>query len=157
MIVSSYTDTVHSKAVPDLIAKMLTERQEMLVLFNRLASHKPYTSATPVQPLLKRFCQVLMDYIALGHFEVYQCIETDCGEDKTAQGLHRLSQDLYPQISQTTEVAVAFNDRYENEQDCRDLGHLDDDLSGLGERLADRIELEDRLISAISNVEAPPA
>ena len=57
----------------------------------------------------------------------------------------------------TTEVAVAFNDRYDNEQDCRDLGHLDDDLSGLGEHLADRIELEDRLISAISNVEAPHA
>lgn len=153
MSIEARIDPIHSKAAPDLIAKMLAERQEMLVLFNRLAKLKPYTDALPVTPLLQKFCQVLMDYLALGHFEVYQCLE-DCTADiRDACRRKRLTTELYPQITRTTEAAVAFNDRYDSELHCKDLTTLDADLSRLGEQLADRIELEDRLLAAMA---APP-
>ena len=142
-------DQVHSKAVPALISKMLSERQEVLVLFNRLAELKPYTSATVVQPLLQRFCQVLMDYVALGHFEVYQCIEEGAGDALRCRRIKRLAQENYPRISETTQSAVDFNDRYDGEANCKVLDTLDTDLSRLGEQLAERIELEDRLIATI--------
>lgn len=150
MSIDARLDPLHSKTVSALVAKMLAERQEVLVLFNRLAKLKPYTDPQPVQPLLQQFCQVLMDYLALGHFEVYQCLE-DCTTD-VRRNCHfkHLTTDLYPLITTTTEAAVAFNDRYDSESHCQDLRTLDADLSRLGEHLADRIELEDRLIAAMS-------
>lgn len=150
MSIEARIDPIHSKAAPDLVAKMLAERQEMLVLFNRLAKLKPYTDALPVQPLLQRFCQVLMDYLALGHFEVYQCLEDCTVEVRNSCRFKKLKTELYPRITMTTEAAVAFNDRYDTELHCKDLTTLDADLSRLGEQLADRIELEDQFIGAMS-------
>jgi regulator of sigma D len=142
-------DPIHSKAMPDLISKLLAERQEMLVLFNRLAELKPYTSCPPVQSLLQRFCQVLMDYIALGHFEVYQCLEDNTRDTERCRRVKRLARELYPRIAGTTQAAVEFNDRYDCEEHCKVLNTLDEDLSRLGEQLAERIELEDRLITTM--------
>ena len=53
-------------------------------------------------------------------------------------------------LSATTQAAVTFNDRYDSAERCRDLTRLSQDLSILGEQLAERIELEDRLIGAAS-------
>ncbi|MDX1656118.1 MAG: Rsd/AlgQ family anti-sigma factor, partial [Candidatus Competibacteraceae bacterium] len=75
MIAEPQSDLLHSKAMPDLIVKLLAERQEVLVLLNELVQLKPYREAARVQPVLQQFCQVLVDYVALGHFEVYQCID----------------------------------------------------------------------------------
>lgn len=142
-------DPIHSKAMPDLIAKMLAERQEMLVLFNQFVELKPYTSVAAVQPLLPRFCQVLVDYVALGHFEVYQCLEENAGNTEHCRRVKQLAQELYPHIAATTQAALEFNDRYDCEDHCEVLDTLCEDLSRLGEQLATRIELEDRLITAI--------
>lgn len=152
MIVEVQSDRVHSKAMPDLISKIVVERQEVLVLFNRLAELKPYTDATQVQPCLQRFCEVLMDYMALGHFEVYQCIEENADSDEHCRQIKQLAQELYPFIAQSTRAAVDFNDRYDCQDHCQVLNDLGEDLSLLGERLADRVELEDKLITAINRV-----
>ena len=51
-----------------LIDKMLIERQRMLVLFERVAGVEPYADETPTDELLKEFSEILVDYIASGHF-----------------------------------------------------------------------------------------
>ena len=149
MTAEVHTDPVHSKAVPDLVCKLLTQRQAMLVSFNHLANLKPRTKPTFVRPLLKRFCQRLMDYIALGHFEVYQCIEESGGDVERCRNVRCLARRLYPDIIRTTKTALAFNDRHEGEADSVVPETLGVELSELGEQLADRIELEDRLINAV--------
>lgn len=60
-----------------------------------------------------------------------------------------LAEALYPRIAATTEEAVAFNDKYDCGDHCSDLAELAGDLSRLGEELAARIELEDRLLQAL--------
>ena len=142
-------DPVHSKALPDLIGKLMTERQEMLVLFNRLVELKPYARSAPAQAVLQRFCQVLMDYVALGHFEVYQCIEEGVSDIKRCCKIKKIARELYPQIAATTQAAVDFNDRYDFHAQGDVVSGLGMDLSRLGEELATRIDLEDRLILAI--------
>jgi regulator of sigma D len=149
MTAEVHADPVHSKAVPDLVCKLLTQRQAMLVSFTHLANLKPYTKPAFVRPLLKRFCQRLMDYIALGHFEVYQCIEEVGGDVERCRNVRCLARTLYPDIIRTTKTALAFNDRYEGEEDSVAPEALGIELSELGEQLADRIELEDRLITAV--------
>ena len=148
MSVVALADQVHSKSLPHLINKMIVKRQDVLVLFNRLAALKPYTDATPVQSLLRQFCQDLMDYLALGHFEVYQSI-AEAGDEPKCLSAKTLEHELYPYIANTTCALVAFNDRYDNDDHCKMLTTLGDDLSHLGEDLADRIEWEDRVINTL--------
>ncbi len=130
----------------EMINKLLEERQEMLVLFCQVASLEPYTQSNPVKPKLQEFCQVLVDYIAFGHFEVYERIAQ--GKERRARVV-QVAEKIYPKLAEATEVAVAFNDKYDTPEIDSLLENLTKDLSTLGEELAARIELEDRLVGAM--------
>ena len=127
-----------------LIDKMLSERQRMLVLFERLAGVEPYADELPNNELLQEFSQILVDYIASGHFGLYERISQ--GKERR-RGIVNLADKLYPRIANTTRVAIEFNDVYEKSNGERIGANLTDLLSKLGEELAVRIELEDQLIS----------
>lgn len=143
-------DSLHSKALPHLIAKLLRERQQVLVLFHRLVESQPCPEGKSLAPLVQEFCQMLMDYVALGHFEVYErIVECSDGGDR-CQHQRRVATDCHGRLSATTQAAVAFNDRYDSVERCQELAKLTQDLSTLGEQLAERIDLEDRLIAATS-------
>ena len=127
-----------------LIDKMLSERQRMLVLFERLAGVEPYADELPNNELLQEFSQILVDYIASGHFGLYERISQ--GKERR-RAIVNLADKLYPRIANTTRVAIEFNDVYEKSNGERISANLTDLLSKLGEELAVRIELEDQLIS----------
>ena len=131
----------------ELIEKMVAERTEMLVMFCRLAGVEPYAPGKPVQKLLQEFCQILLDYIAAGHFALYERIVEG---NERRQDVATLAGRLYPRIADSTEVALDFNDKYDCEDHCTALDSLSKDLSRLGEELAVRIELEDKLIQGLS-------
>jgi regulator of sigma D len=130
----------------ELVDKMVAERTEMLVIFCRLAGVEPYPATKPVQKLLQGFCQILVDYIAAGHFALYERIVEGTERRREIQDL---ASQLYPRIAETTDDALNFNDKYDCEDHCIALGTLSADLSHLGEILAERIELEDQLIRAL--------
>jgi len=127
-----------------LIDKMLTERQRMLVLFERVAGVEPYADEMPNDELLQEFSQILVDYIASGHFGLYERISE--GKERR-RGIVKLAEELYPRIANTTQVAIEFNDVYEKANGESISDNLSNMLSKLGEELAVRIELEDQLIS----------
>ncbi|NIM27858.1 MAG: Rsd/AlgQ family anti-sigma factor [Gammaproteobacteria bacterium] len=127
-----------------LIDKMLSERQQMLVLFARVARVEPYADEMPNSELLQEFSQILVDYIASGHFGLYERISE--GKERR-RGVVELAEQLYPRIANTTQVAVEFNDAYEKSNGEDKGGVLTKMLDKLGEELAVRIELEDQLIS----------
>ena len=127
-----------------LIDKMLSERQRMLVLFERCAGVEPYADETPNDELLQEFSQILVDYIASGHFGLYERI---CEGKERRRGIVRLAEELYPRIADTTQVAVEFNDICEQSNGEDIGGNLMKVLSKLGEELAVRIDLEDQLIT----------
>ena len=97
--------------------------------------------------LLQEFCENLIDYLARGQFELYQRI-TD-GQERR-KDIVTLANDIYPRISETTNFAVDFNDAYD--KSIKKLGNFDhygERLSKLGEELAIRFELEDKLIHSL--------
>ncbi len=151
MSVDVYTDSIHSKATPDLIDKLLAERQQLLVLLNRLAKRRPFVDSADVHTVLEQFCQVLVDYTALGLFEVFQCVEDESDDGDKQLSSRDALKHLYENIAVSTAGALAFNDRYDCEDHCKDLGNLYQDLSRLSEQLATRIDAEDRLIEAITH------
>ncbi|MGB5496627.1 MAG: Rsd/AlgQ family anti-sigma factor [Sedimenticolaceae bacterium] len=131
-----------------MIRKLLNERQEMLAMFCRVAGLEPYNDASPGIDVLQEFCQVLIDYSAFGHFEIYERIVA--GRERRSQVV-AVAREVYPRIAEASEVAVEFNDKYDASDHTLDLHQLDRDLSKLGEELAVRIEMEDRIIQALTS------
>ncbi len=130
----------------EMINKLLAERRDMLVQFCRVAGLDPYTPDEPTREMLEEFCQVLVDYSAFGHFEIYSRILN--GEERRTRVLEVASR-IYPKIAEATEFAVAFNDKYDALTHTEPLDHLNDDLCKLGEEIAVRIDVEDQLVEAM--------
>ncbi len=140
----------------DVVNKLLTERKEMLALYCRMAGIDSYSTDTKDvkdtnnesdQQLLQEFCQVLIDYIAAGHFGLYERIIN--GQERR-RSVADEAKKLYPRIAESTQIAVDFNDKYDCEDYCDISEDFQSDLSYLGEQLATRIELEDRLINILN-------
>lgn len=130
----------------DIIDKLLAGRQQVLVKFCALAGVQPFAPAQPVVAQLQDFCQVLMDYTAFGHFEVFPKVAEHPGAPAE---LRDIAQEVYPGIAETTAMAVGFNDKYDASARVLKLDELADDLSALGEQIAARIELEDRVLAVL--------
>lgn len=131
----------------EMVTRLVAERREMWVLYCRVAGLEPFTAGKPIPELLQEFGQILVDYIATGHFVLYERITS--GVERRRQ-VADLAQRLYPRIAETTQAALDFNDKYDSEEHCKNLDGLNQDLSRLGEELAIRIEHEDKLIQALS-------
>lgn len=129
-----------------MIKELLEERRQVWSLYCAIAGMKPFTAEQPLRPKVQEFCQLLIDYISLGHFGIYQRIID--GTERRRKVLE-VAENIYPRIAETTDAAVDFNDRYETLAEDELKTHLEDDLSKLGEELAMRIELEDQLISSM--------
>ncbi len=134
------------------IASLIKLRQEVIVSYCQLSgvssfakrdveTHKPSVNQ------LRSFCQVMVDYTAMGHFEVYQRIIE--GKERRS-AVKEVAADVYPAIAETTDYLVDFNDKYDDlESDSDDLSVLGGDLSRLGEIIAIRGELEDQILAAL--------
>jgi len=102
---------------------------------------------------LRNFNQQLVDYTALGHFEIYERIVD--GKERRGN-IKKIADRVYPLISGTTQLFVDFNDKYEGVEEEDSLTALYRDLSSIGEAMAERIESEDMLLREISdNLESP--
>lgn len=148
MTISEPNMTERRGRTREMVQKLLDERQEMLLMFCRVAGLEPFKNATPSTDVLQEFCQVLVDYSAFGHFEIYERIVA--GRERRGQVVE-VAREVYPRIAESSEVAVEFNDKYDASDHELDLQQLDRDLSKLGEEIAVRIEMEDHIIRALTS------
>lgn len=138
----------------DQVKKLLDARQEMLVQFCELAGVVPYQIVEPgmmddpVNLKIKAFCQKMIDYIATGHFVIYKRLAS--GSERRQRVLNVAAQ-VYSAIEDTTDIAIAFNDKYDEHDHVLDLSNLSSDLAMLGEMISGRADHEDRLINALTS------
>jgi len=125
-----------------LIDELQNERKDLWSLYCQIGEMKPFTDAGTVKTKLAKFAEVLVDYVSLGHFGLYERILS--GTERR-ESIMTFATGIYPEFSEVTELSVAFNDKYEKAEDADTLTSLADDLSDLGESLAKRFELEDQL------------
>ena len=130
----------------EIINDLVNERQQLLVAFCRVAGLQPHGQDGAPGAHLKEFCQVLVDYAAAVHFELYARVAE--GKERRAEVL-RIAKESYPRIAEITQRAVDFNDKYDGTNDEPAPSSLEADLSRLGEELAVRFELEDQLFRAL--------
>ena len=147
------------KSIDGTLRKLVDERQEVLVRFCQLAG---VTATDDVededgddvgfQPSvsdLESFCEVLMDYLGSGHFELYQRIID--GHERR-HGVLRAAQQFYPTIAETTQYLVEFNDKYDKfEGSAEECQSLRADLNKVGKALSLRSDFEDKILGALQN------
>ncbi len=128
--------------VEGLLARWLEERNELIQRFHH-ANEMPEEN-TDEAPIAK-FCELLVDYVSVGHFEVFQKL---ISEGRSFEDLKHLVQaeQLLPEISATTEVALEFNDHFEA---ASDKLAMEIELATLRDVLATRFALEDKLIEIL--------
>jgi regulator of sigma D len=134
------------------LKNLVSDRTEMLSQYCLLAGTGNNSDTLDQEldsdnTLLQEFCENLIDYLAKGHFELYQRIND--GEERR-QNIIELAHEFYPRISETTNYAVDFNDEFDkSRQNPGSFDHYGERLSKLGEELAIRFELEDKLINSL--------
>ncbi|AZT82621.1 sigma D regulator [Marinobacter sp. NP-4(2019)] len=139
--------------VSELIDRWLKERQELLVHYCELSGESDFSQTEALREKFVRLCEVLVDYVSAGHFEIYEQLIQEAREFN--DGGLELAAKLYPRIAETTETALNFNDRLDgNTLSESDVRALFDQLSELGEILESRFEMEDYLIEHLHNVHA---
>lgn len=130
----------------ELIEHMLAERNQLLGLMLQVNEAEVSGNEQDVLERMAEFRQVLVDYIAAGHFGLYERIVA--GNERRIAVSDR-AVDLYPKIENVTEIALAFDEKYDPEEQQPSYSNLHEDLSRLGEELTTRIELEDELIKLV--------
>jgi regulator of sigma D len=139
-------DNIDNKS--EAVSNWLAERSQVIVMYCRLSGFRNQTKL-PGNEQINGFCDVLIDYVSAGHFEVYQQIANDC--EINGPSSIQLLNELYPDISKTTDVVVDFNEKYSKmmADDPDMMSKFDQDLSVLGEAIAKRVDLEDDLIETL--------
>ncbi|RMG31467.1 MAG: Rsd/AlgQ family anti-sigma factor [Gammaproteobacteria bacterium] len=129
------------------LAALVASRNETLVRYSILAGIRPYETHPETAEALRRFCQALVDYAATAHFQLYRYLAD--GRERR-QAVLAVAREVYPLIAASTDAILDFNDRYDPALiDTDRLQALEEDLSRLGEVLAERIQMEDRIIQAL--------
>lgn len=134
--------------VNEIIDRWLHERQQLLVSYCDLSNTKAFDEENVThQNQLKTLCQILVDYVSAGHFEIYDQLIKEGRDFGDKEGLKEAAT-LYQIIDNTTEALLDFNDKY---QETDDLAELVNDLSTMGQRLEPRFSAEDQMIEVLHN------
>ncbi|MCL1078096.1 sigma D regulator [Parashewanella spongiae] len=133
-----------------LIDQWLSSRRNLLVNYFQVAGLPPYDSdekSLPPFENVKTFCNLLVDYVSEGHFEVYDQVVTAC--EKQGESGQTLARELLPKISSSTDFVLDFSDKYTSASSDNILLELDDDLSRLGSSIENRFAYEDELLEVL--------
>ena len=132
--------------VHERIKHWLEARRMLLVTFCELSNVEDFHDDDLAQgQLLQTFCQQLVDYISEGHFEIFEQLINEGHLFNDAEALAS-GKRLLPAIYALTDLILDFNDKY---LATDDLSSVAIDLSSLGERMAQRFEIEDNMVNIL--------
>ncbi len=131
-----------------LVTELQRERHEVWALYCQIADLKPYDGNTDVKLILNKFSEIMIDYVSLGHFGIYERL---LAGTERREGVLSNAKQIYPEFSRTTDAVVNFNDQYDQNNRKFEIQSLETDLSELGEQLAKRMEMEDQLCNLLLN------
>lgn len=130
----------------DMIERWIEERRELLVKYCELTEVTDFSDPeNNYDAELQQFCEIMVDYVSVGHFEVFDQITKEAEIFGNDQGLDK-SPELIDKIQTTTELILDFNDKYIT---AKDLDALIIDLADLGETFVQRFADEDVLIDLL--------
>lgn len=136
------------EAVDELLGRWLRGRNALLSKYTDIVmSTEASLDGDEIDSGQKALGEVIVDYVSAGHFEVFHELINEA--ELFADGGRNLAARLIPEISDTTEFILAYEEKYGAGQEYPET--LERDLSALGEILESRFELEDQLIAGLHN------
>jgi len=154
MITSTQTALAQWQRIEVLVQEWLRERQQLLHLLSAIRGPSLGNMPPRVGEHVKQFCEVLMDYISAGYFEIYRELarEARCFQRDNPE----LTQSIMQRLDDSTDEALAFNDDFDTEEHIDEmLDLLPQRLAHLLEKLEERFALEDQLIVSIHQPTTP--
>ncbi len=141
------TEALQARLGGRLVAvdRWLQSRRELLVQFLELTGDH---HQLPEPATIDRFCNTMIDYLSAGHFEIYLALLQQAAE--APPDAETRARQLYARLSRSTDLALAFVDRYAGQSaGLSSPQQLDADLARLGVALAERFEWEDELFELL--------
>jgi len=136
------------EAVEAMLTRWLKERRAVLGKYTEIVvTLDSRLDDNVLASRQKALCELLMDYVSAGHFEVFAELINEA--ERFGDGRCGLAEKLMPAIGDTTEVILAYEEKYGNTEGRPEK--LRRDLSALGELLESRFLLEDQLIAGLHN------
>lgn len=132
-----------------LIDHWLQVRKQLLVAYYNLVGIKPGKGSYMLlnEKALDDFCQRLVDYLSAGHFSIYERIAGEM-EGSVVTKIYALLE------GNTQQIMDLYDSSLENAIDHDNCMEFQQALSTLGEAMAARFTLEDRLLQLA--LELPP-
>ena len=140
------TTMPHSLKTNKIIRAWLNERNQLLSLYCELSDSVQNEAGEALIHLrLDQFCELLVDYISAGHFEVYaELLDLDKLCDRQSDTL----SGLYSLLTANTGAVLAYNDLLTRQAaDEIDQSEIREPLSELGELMVSRFDWEDQLLT----------
>ena len=98
-------------AVEELLTRWLKERRDVLGKYTEIVvTLQSELNADRLQASQSALCELLVDYISAGHFEVYHELISEA--ESFADGSDSLAEKLMPALADTTEVILAYDEKY---------------------------------------------
>lgn len=133
--------------VHEIIDRWLQHRKVLIEAWVSLRERGEYTPTDT--PKLQAFCELLVDYVSTGHFEVYEQLALEAKEFHDDSALQCLNK-LMPELSINTSIVLEFNDKYDTKEHCNaQLADLPFSLQALGLVMDERFAYEDQLIEEL--------
>ena len=132
--------------VETMLTRWLKERRELLGKYTEIAVALDVDmDDAMLQQRQQGLCELLVDYVSAGHFEVFHELINEA--ETFADGSGAIAEKLMPAIGDTTEVIMAYEEKYSSALGRQEK--IKRDLSALGEVLESRFVLEDQLIAGL--------
>ena len=133
-----------------IIESLIASRTETLAQYKDVMTYKPFEMNDTLQEVLEDFCESMVDYTAKAHFNLYNYLEE---HKERRQSVLKIADRVYPELVDNTQKILDFHDMYNSDVTEMQCDKLESCLNGVGELLADRINLEDDVIGALLSVE----
>lgn len=133
-----------------IIESLIASRTETLAQYKDVMTYKPFEMNDTLQEVLEDFCESMVDYTAKAHFNLYNYLEE---HKERRQSVLKITDSIYPELVDNTQKILDFHDMYNSDVTEMQCDKLESCLNGVGELLADRINLEDDVIGALLSVE----
>ncbi len=129
-----------------ILESLIHSRTETLAQYKHVMSYQPFEMSDILQEVLEDFCELLVDYAAKAHFNLYKHLDNNTERRKSVLNI---ADSVYPSLLDNTQKILDFHDQYNSDVSQMAWDKLENCLNDVGELLADRISFEDDIINAI--------
>jgi len=146
IFMSEENNSVSTANFHEAAKSLLESRNSALSLYKQVMSYQPFDENQLLREVLEDFCEQLVDYSGKVHFALLNNIEENFADKPE---ILAIANDISRVLVDNTQKILDFQDAYNADVEKTNIDQLSTKLGQVGEIIANRITIEDRLIDEI--------